>query len=40
MMGNEAKVDELGFVDSSTTQDHVVSHVFTRIPGNLTFINL
>jgi hypothetical protein len=31
-MGNEAKVDELGFVMPEKTMDSASFHVFTRIP--------
>ena len=34
MMGNEAKVDDLGFVEAKMIDDNALSHVFTRIPGN------
>lgn len=32
LMGNEAKVDEMGFVIPEKDQDHASHHVFTRIP--------
>jgi len=32
LMGNEAKVDELGFVMPEKTMDSASFHVFTRIP--------
>lgn len=34
MMGNEAKVDQLGFVEGKINEDQALSHVFTRIPGS------
>jgi len=33
LMGNEASVDELGFVTPEKTLDQASLHVFTRIPG-------
>ncbi len=31
-MGNDAKVDELGFVTPDTYENFAISHIFTRIP--------
>jgi hypothetical protein len=40
LMGNEAKVDELGFVMPEKTMDSASFHVFTRIPRkNIWYIN-
>ena len=37
LMGNEAKVDELGFVTPEKVMDAATCHVFTRIPGKIIF---
>ena len=34
LMGNDAKIDELGFVSPEKVLDHASFHVFTRIPCN------
>lgn len=34
-MGNEAKVDELGFVTPEKVVDNAKQQVFTRIPGKI-----
>lgn len=38
MMGNEAKVDELGFVTPEKSNDPASLHVFTRIPCKFHFL--
>lgn len=38
LMGNEATVDELGFVTPEKTLDQASLHVFTRIPGKLALL--
>ena len=40
MMGNEAKVDELGFVIPEKNLDLAACHVFVRIPCKAYFDNL
>ena len=35
LMGNYAKVDELGFITPEKTIDEASSHVFIRIPRKL-----
>lgn len=32
LMGNDAKIDELGFVSPEKVTDNATFHVFTRIP--------